>query len=226
MRSLIRASTLALFVVAASAVAFDPPQVVEVPRPAPAKWQEFRTEPGRAVRLSLKDGAPAVWVLAEEGGASSLTPQDTPAPFVDFVGPKGRHCLVAYVQGQQPARIVVVVGDDSPPRPDPDPPDPPSPKSEAVWVVIVEESSARRPEHAAVINDKAFWDGVSARGHKWRVYDRDSEDARKYGYAKRADGVGLPAVILYDVRSGAHLKTFRLPKTTAELDGEIKAVTK
>ena len=134
MRSLTRVSLLALAVFAAAAVAIDPPQVVEVPRPAPAKWTEFRAEPGKVVRLALKDGQSATWVLAEEGNASSLTPQDTATPFVDFVGPKGRHYLVAYAPGQQPARIVVVVGEDSGPGPPPDPkpPEPDPTKAESM----------------------------------------------------------------------------------------------
>lgn len=128
-------------------------------------------------------------------------------------------------------RVDAGMGPQPPPEPDPDPkpkpdPDPAPPKAESVWVIVVEETSARTPDIARVLNDKAYWDTVTARGHKWRIYDRDNDEARKYGYAARADKIGLPAVILYDVKQGNHLKTFRLPATTAGIDAEIKAVTK
>jgi hypothetical protein len=117
-----------------------------------------------------------------------------------------------------------------PPDPDPDPkpkpdPDPPAPKAELVWVVVVEETSMRTPDIARVLNDTGYWNGLKAKGHLIRFYDRDSEEARKSGYVKRADSVGLPAVILYDQKQGNHLKTFRMTSTAA-IDSELKAVTK
>lgn len=118
-----------------------------------------------------------------------------------------------------------------PPPPDPNPkpkpePDPnPAPKAELLWVVVVEETSARTPEIAKVLNDKPYWDGLKAKGHFVRFYDRDSEEARKLGYVRRADEVGLPAVILYDQKQGNHLRTFKMTNTV-EIEAEIRKVTK
>lgn len=192
MRGMIRVSTLALLVVAASAVAFDPPQVVEVPRPAPAKWQEFRAEPGKTIRLSLKDNTPATWVLAEEGTASSLTPQDSPTQFVDFVGPSGRHCLVAYVQGQQPARIVVIVGDGvpGPVDPGPGPVDPPPPGPETYFFVIVRADGPADPVFTKVMGYPE-WAKLTEAGHKYKDYTL--RDAVRLNLMPRANE--LPCVI-------------------------------
>lgn len=181
MRSLTRVSLLALAVCAAAAVAFDPPQVVEVPRPAPAKWQEFRAEPGRTIRLSLKDGESASWVLAEEGTSSTLSPQDTPTAFVDFVGPKGRHCLIAHVPGKPAARIVVVVGDGTSPPVDPPPPgmDPPPPGQSTLYFVIVRLDGPASPAFTKVMS-MPEWEQLRKDGHKIKDYEHSEAVRNRY----------------------------------------------
>ena len=72
------------------------------------------------------------------------------------------------------------------PTPDPIPPTPPKPptptKIEKAWVLIIEESADRTPEFAKFMNDLSFFEDLKKRGHNWRVYDEDSEEAIKNGY--------------------------------------------
>lgn len=109
MRSLIRVPMLALLVVAATALAVEPPVVTVVPSPPAAKWQEFRAGVGQRIWLSV--GKPAKWVLAEEGTDGDLVvPPNGGDP--SFAGAKaGRYKIVAFIEGSDPARVVVVVGD-------------------------------------------------------------------------------------------------------------------
>ena len=191
MRGMIRASTLALLVVAASAVAFDPPQVVEVPRPAPAKWQEFRTESGR-IDLSLKDGQAATWALAEEGGTAELNPP-TPATVASFSATRsGRYKIIAFVAGQQPARIVVVVGDGvpGPVDPGPGPVDPPPPGPETYFFVIVRADGPADPVFTKVMGYPE-WAKLTEAGHKYKDYTL--RDAVRLNLMPRANE--LPCVI-------------------------------
>lgn len=115
---------------------------------------------------------------------------------------------------------------------DPDPDTRPAPnpnKVDSLWIIIVEETSARTPDIARVVNDVVFWNAVKARGHDVRFYDVSSAEAKQYGYDRRAtSGPGLPALILYDKKAnnGMPLKAVRLPPTTALVDIEIKAVSK
>lgn len=130
------------------------------------------------------------------------------------------------------SRIVPVDNGVSPkPPPDPDPnpkPDPPTPqpKADSLWVIIVEETAERRPETIKVLNDFTYWNNLRAKGHLVRIYDKDQDEAKTHGYVRRAESVGLPAVLLYDQKSHAHLKTFKLPSTTTAIDTEIKGVSK
>lgn len=113
-----------------------------------------------------------------------------------------------------------------PPDNDTNPPPDPVPKAELLWIIVVEETSERTPSTIRVINDFQYWNTIRAKGHQVRFYDKDQEEAKSYGYVKRAQTVGLPAVIFYDQKSHAHLKTIKLPLSTATIDLEIKGVSK
>lgn len=107
-----------------------------------------------------------------------------------------------------------------PPKPDPEPK--PAPVSGPLFVVVVEETSARTPELARVLNDAAFWGGLKAKDVSWRLYDKDSADVSRLGYLPHATKAGLPAVLLMD-RAGKVLDAKRLAGT-ADVDAMLKGV--
>ena len=83
------------------------------------------------------------------------------------------------------------------------------------WIIVVEESSARTSDTAAILADTALWDALTAKGHKWRVYDRDNATAKTKGYSSKAEALGLPAVLLLD-GAGTVTRGFKLSRV--ELD--------
>lgn len=235
MRSPIRVPMLAILLVAATAMAVEPPIVKVVPSPPPAKWQEFRADVGQRIWLSA--GKPAVWVLANEGADGDLVVAPNGGDPSFAASKAGRYHLVAFVEGQEPARVVVAVGDAQPgpgPSPGPDPPPvPPGPKADKLWLVVIEETGERTPAVAKVLNDGGYWSGIIMRGHKNRFYDKDSAEAKSRGYvalvASPQNGlppVGVPALILIDQATGKPLKVMRLPADTAGVDAAMKEVLK
>lgn len=105
-----------------------------------------------------------------------------------------------------------------PPKPDPKPD--PKPVN-AAWVIVVEETSARTPAIASVLNDLTYWNGLEARGTHWRFYDKDSPDAKAKNYPQMVAGVDLPAILLLD-GTGKKLSAAKLPATTAGVDSLLK----
>ncbi len=116
-------------------------------------------------------------------------------------------------------------GDTLPPVPDPKPgpqPDPkPGPVGTAAYLVVVEETSARTPEQARVLNDLAYWTKLKDKDVKWRFYDRDSQDAKALNYVAPATAKGLPALLTLD-KTGVIIDARRLPLTTAGIDAILK----
>jgi hypothetical protein len=109
-----------------------------------------------------------------------------------------------------------------PPRPDPQPQPQPQPapvKEQAVCVVVVEETSARTPDVAKVLGDLAYWRGLTARGHKWRFYDKDAAESAQY----RAVIPAVPGMLVMQT-DGKKLWSGPLPKTTAEVSDILKKV--
>lgn len=125
--------------------------------------------------------------------------------------------------------VRVDIGPTPSPPPDNDPkpaPPEPTPKADLLWIIVVEETKDRTPATASVLNDFQYWNNIRSKGHYVRFYDKDQEEAKNYGYVKRAQTVGLPAIIFYDQKSHAHLKTTKLPLSTSTIDLEIKGVSK
>lgn len=56
-----------------------------------------------------------------------------------------------------------------PPKPDPPKPDP-APVAKYVRLVVVEDQFNRTPETAAILNARAFWDGLKSQGHQFAVF--------------------------------------------------------
>lgn len=110
------------------------------------------------------------------------------------------------------------------PGPDPSPgpapvPDPPK----NLWAIVVEESSERTPDQAAVLLSKEVRASVS----NFRIVDRDviSDDVKPY--AERAQGSRLPVLFLVD--DGQVYYEGGLPETVADftrLVSQIKEGTR
>jgi hypothetical protein len=114
-------------------------------------------------------------------------------------------------------------GDDNVnPGPAPGPGPQPAPVIENASVFLVEETALRTVEHVKVINDVAFWASISNRNMTWRLYDKDAQQL-PINLKDAAVRVGLPAVVIHD--KGRVLSAIPLPKSSAEIDAEIKRVT-
>lgn len=109
-----------------------------------------------------------------------------------------------------------------PPAPVPPTPPAPVPASKTFWLVTVEETGDRTPETAAVLTDTAFWQGLQARSHGYRFYDKDNEAVTAKNFLGYAKEVGLPALLVLDSQGGKPVKVVKLPKTVKEIDTLIK----
>lgn len=90
-------------------------------------------------------------------------------------------------------------------------------------VLVVEESSGRMGEVAAVMTD-AYWGSLKARGLNYRHYDQDSPDMEKLPkLLGKAKDVGLPALLV--TNSGRLLHAGPLPKSVPELDSAVRRAT-
>lgn len=104
---------------------------------------------------------------------------------------------------------------------DPQPPPGPTPKSDALWLVVVEEVSDRTPSVAAVISD------ISQLGNPkvtYRLYDRNQPEAKSYvaravekGLNASATGTWKPVMLLIDRKTSALLDIRALPGKTDEV---------
>ena len=126
------------------------------------------------------------------------------------------------------AACVIVVGNPLPPVP-PNPPDPPRPPDPPIppvpagqkvaWAVVVEDPSARTPVTAKVLGDLAFWQGLTAAGVDWHIYD---------GAKPMPDGLdraakkspSMPALILL-AKDGTFIRAVPLPSTTDAVKMEV-----
>lgn len=188
---------------------------------------------GQYVTIAPKTDAVAVTYVGLDGldPVPSQLLRDGRVFLLDSRGLKdGRYRFVAVGAGKtgEQARVdfVVVIGkgDVLPPVPDPKPgpqPDPGPPGGPAAYIVVVEETSARTPEHAKVLNDLAYWKTVRDREVKWRFYDKDAPEAVANKYVPRAVAAGLPAMLTLD-KTGIILDARRLPGSTAAIDAHLR----
>lgn len=190
----------------------------EVPR-------EVKAQPGQPVRVLVKGGELGfkATFADDEAFFDELTAKDGQRRFMFQATKPGRYAVVFWTKGETDGAVTtIVVGDSVDPKPDPDPkpkpePDPkPAPVS-ASWVIVVEETTQRTPATSAVLSDLAMWRRIEAKGVKWRLYDKDSADAKAKQYDQFAAPVGLPAVLLLDA-GGKVVKAVKLPATAGELE--------
>ena len=100
----------------------------------------------------------------------------------------------------------VIVGERIEPDP---PPPPPPPVTEELWVMVIEESSQRTPEQAAVLVSRKVLDWFRSNEKRhWRLIDQDvvgesdevPEDLAKW--LKMAEGQSLPRVFIINENGG------------------------
>lgn len=125
----------------------------------------------------------------------------------------------------------------TPPGPTPVPPNPPGPivYTGDIWVAVVEETSTRTPEIAAVLGDLPFYQGlVNSNIIKgWRAIDPNSPDAKGYdklaeleiAKAKNAGRVVTYPVMMFVTSKGDSIYSDTLPKDTATIRNLIKTYT-
>ena len=106
------------------------------------------------------------------------------------------------------------------PEPKPNPKPEPGPPPGQLFIVVVEETSARTPEIARVLSDVTFWGGLDARGVQWRLYDKDAPDAVRLRYTANAVAAGLPAVLV--LGADGRVWDRRRLTTTADIDAVLR----
>ncbi|MFZ5833210.1 MAG: hypothetical protein ACOY3P_24240 [Planctomycetota bacterium] len=88
------------------------------------------------------------------------------------------------------------------PQPDPKPEPEPQPTPSELWAVVVEESSQRTPEQAAILASPQvralFPEG------RFRVLDQDAQAADAKTYLDRSRGKPLPVLYLIDPQARVH----------------------
>jgi hypothetical protein len=220
MRVLLSALSLAVATVATAA----PPEAA-----APKLTGPAQVEPYKLVRVKVENAPVGHFVFLDvfPMDGVDIATQRVKSEF-EFVAPPGTYKVRARLAKSPDLPPVdlwhtVVIGQPSP-RPPPDPPVPPVPPAPAekvAWVIVVDETSARTPDIARVLNDAAMWKRLDGRGIKYRLYDKDSPDAKNKKYPEFAAQVGLPAVLLLDA-GGKVLRVVKLPATAAELEGLVK----
>lgn len=116
--------------------------------------------------------------------------------------------------------IMLTVADGSDPNPPPKPEPGPSPepgpepdivKAETVRVCVIEDVLNRSPETAAVLNSLVGWAAFADAGHQYRLYDKSTKEAAGVAAVKDAGTTPLPAMVVYNNKTGALITATALP---------------
>ena len=182
----IRASVLAVVLVAAAAVGAAPP---EVPN-------EIKARPGQPVRVTVKAAGEIGYlpVFAEdEAFFDELSGKGTARRFIFQASTPGKYSVVFWTKGEVEGVRTVIVVDGTPPGPTPGPtptpPDPPGPSASpfplpGLRVLILYESgdlTKLTPGQNSVIFGKTARDllqskcvvGPDGKTREYRIYDKD-----------------------------------------------------
>jgi hypothetical protein len=125
---------------------------------------------------------------------------------------------------------ISVPGIEPDPIPDDDkkktiPPPPPAVKKKLILAVVYDHKNPPLPL-AALMNNKALADKLSAAGHEFKTYDKNSRDIQDNGLASiiTTKGVALPALVTMwaDGDRGRVVTTVQCPSTEMEF---LKAVS-
>lgn len=207
-------------------------------------WAEVRIEgdpvaaAGRMVRLraagDVRDAA-LIWDVSDEEALDLEEVGDR----LLLTGPKGVYKVklraVRLVGGKatvETARVTVTIGegkpDPVPPGPRPGPQPPPAPLRQ-LWMIWVEETADATKDRGKLLSDKALNDRVRAKGHRWRVVDKDAvnSDGRPPAdlapWIERGKKAGLPRLYLVD-QDGRILDEGPAPKDAAEALKRVEKV--
>ena len=133
-----------------------------------------------------------------------------------YTGPSGRHRVEAWTaKGDVPSDISVcwIIIGEVPPEPSPDPPNPnPKPlpvRDRKLFICVVEETADATAQRGAWFSDAALAERIRAKGHTFRVVDKDTkvvkpisddkDEGRKLSaYIKRAIANKLPYVMIVE----------------------------
>lgn len=88
------------------------------------------------------------------------------------------------------------------------------------WLVIVEESSERKPELAVLLQDWSWRQSLDERDINFRIYDRDQEEAKSYEKLK----LDLPAVV-FVTPQGKVVYVGKCPSDKEAMEELIRKVT-
>lgn len=88
------------------------------------------------------------------------------------------------------------------------------------WLVIVEESSERKPELAVLLQDWSWRQSLDERDINFRIYDRDQEEAKSYEKLK----LDLPAVV-FVTPQGKVVYVGKCPSDKKAMEELIRKVT-
>jgi hypothetical protein len=123
-------------------------------------------------------------------------------------------------------RITAGQGPQPPPLPPFPPPDPkpnpnPTPVTQALWMVIIEETADATTNRSLLFKDLDIAKRMQDKGHRKRVLDKDSVDKDgkqpdwMKSYLKHAEGKTLPYVIITDLQGRKVIYEGPLPSTKA-----------
>ena len=114
-----------------------------------------------------------------------------------------------------------------PPNPGPAPAPDPVVTAEHLSLVVVENTRARTPATAAVLNATDWWKGLEAKGHRYTFYDAGTADPVGQAYAKYVTGA-LPQLVVTDLATGKVLggQSLPLPAATADIDALVAKYSK
>lgn len=88
------------------------------------------------------------------------------------------------------------------------------------WLVIVEESSERKPDLAVLLQDWSWRQSLDERDINFRIYDRDQEEAKSYEKLK----LDLPAVV-FVTPEGKVVHVGKCPSDKKAMEDLIRKVT-
>lgn len=187
------------------------------------------------IRLEVKDldpNAAVIWVVDpdpvdfEEVGDRAM-----------FSGPDGEYAIRAIVlklsaagkteKRTLSAKAVIGAGGPLPPGPTPKPPIPPGPTPPPVtpgklMLVVFREASNATAVENIVITNQALNDYMRAKGHRWRILDKDVRDAAGQVpaeiafYSKHSAGKTLPQLFVIDENRVVRTQV-DFPATAADL---------
>lgn len=177
---------------------------------------------GRLTASGIAEGSALLWDVDREDEMSLLEIGNT----LYFVAPPGTYRIkcraIRLVDGRtiaETARVTITVtgradplppGPGPTPTPTPDPPEPgpapptPTPPVDVknLWLLVIEETAEAGERRGQLFASKELADRMKARGHKWRVVDKDAKDSRGQvpsdlkPWLDRAKGKRLPRLYL------------------------------